>query len=1046
MHLNRSETLARQEAAAAAVAPVFNQIRKGQVIVRKGDQVTPAQARAIAQMRGDRRARQLVPTLVGTLLLLALAAGVVWLGLRRERVPDHGRPRLFGEALLLLLVALLGAKLCLVLAGALASSFEAPPLDSLRSYAYAVPFAALALLAALLLGRHAALLVGLVSPPSPAVWPRPSPGWSSTLAGSLAAIYALDHYQFGTALVMVRVGLVVGLANVVMVLILYGSRAAPSAAYACRLRPAVGFAGGLLVAAVASFAVPVLESALGITTDIKLVELANTNLPLLRRLAFEAPGTFQHSLMVANLAKEGCEAIGADPVLAYTGGLYHDVGKIFRPDYFIENQRPGQNRHDKLLPSMSALILINHVKDGLELAREHHLPQLLVDAIEQHHGTRLIKYFYNRAQEQPDPAGEVTEEKYRYPGPRPQNKVMGVLMLADAVEAASRTLAEPTPAKIRALIRTIVEDCLRDGQLDETDLTLSDLRASPRRSCGCSPTSSTSGSTTRASTSTPGAQAAGAGRRAPPERRPRGDRAGPPRDRPARTPTATRRPRPGGCGPGWRGWSGRSLRRRGASACASPATASCAASTATSAARTGRPTCSPSPASAARGGHLGDILISVPTARRQAAAAGQPSSASCGSCCSTASCTAWATTTRPTTARWSAWSAGCAGAGSGGTSMPEPDRSVLATLRLGGRAAAAAGGALRVLSALLERSGPIRLRHWAEEAGGALRALYDSPARFGVFRFLLSLASRLAADPASTLAAGAAPRRAGAAAAAPLGARRRVRSSSASPRWSTASWWASDPERALRAADPLLPASLSCSRAARRAARAARARARLERREEDGGGGVYRRGDRGLHRRRHARGHPGAGGGGVALEHRRLRRHPGAQRHDAAHRHGLRAGRRHARRPGRALHRVGPLAHPASTRTRSTTSSASSTSATCCAPCAARAAAGRGSCSSRRSSSPRPSRSASCSKELQARFQQVAIVVDEYGGTAGLVTVEDLLEEIVGEIMDEHEALVAELEPLEDGGCRLDGRAHIELLDELFEVDIEDPSTRPWPA
>jgi putative nucleotidyltransferase with HDIG domain len=236
------------------------------------------------------------------------------------------------------------------------------------------------------------------------------------------------------------------------------------------------FGSGLLVAAVASFAVPVLESLLSITTDIKLIELSNTNLPLLRRLAFEAPGTFQHSLMVANLAKEGCEAIDADSVLAYTGGLYHDVGKIFRPDYFIENQRPGQNRHDKLLPSMSALILINHVKEGLELAREYNLPQPVRDAVEQHHGSRLIKYFYNRALEMSDPAtGEVREEKYRYPGPKPQNRVMGVLMLADGIEAASRTLVEPTPSKIRTLIRTIAEDCLRDGQLDETDLTLKDL-------------------------------------------------------------------------------------------------------------------------------------------------------------------------------------------------------------------------------------------------------------------------------------------------------------------------------------------------------------------------------------------------------------------------------------------------------------------------------------------------------------------------------------------------------------------------------------------
>ena len=298
-----------------------------------------------------------------------------------------------------------------------------------------------------------------------------------SLAGSLAAILAVDRYQFGYRLIIARVGMVVGAVNLVMVLVLAAVEPAERGVAQVGFDLFCALAGGLLVTAATSFILPILEWLLGITTDIKLLELSNTNLPLLRRLAFEAPGTFQHSLMVANLAKEGCEAIGADPVLAYTSGLYHDVGKVLRPDYFVENQRPGHNRHDKLLPSMSALILINHVKEGVELAREHALPRALRDAIRQHHGTRLIKFFYSRALEQRDPdATDVTEEKYRYPGPRPQNKCMGVLMLADAVEAASRTLAEPTTAKIRGLIRTIADDVLQDGQLDETDLTLSDLR------------------------------------------------------------------------------------------------------------------------------------------------------------------------------------------------------------------------------------------------------------------------------------------------------------------------------------------------------------------------------------------------------------------------------------------------------------------------------------------------------------------------------------------------------------------------------------------
>lgn len=477
LHLNQSETLARREAAAKAAGPVFTPVSQGEVIVRKGDKITPTAARTIAQLRGDRKLSHQIPPVAGTLALMGLAALALWYGPRGERLAERGRRRVFGELLFLTLLSLLGAKFCFFLAGAISRSFATAPLSSSQSYAYAVPFAALALLAAMLLGRQPALLLTFLFPALAARMIDADALWVVLYgaAGSLAAVFALDQVQFKQRLVMARVGLAVGAVNALMVLVLSSFSALAERSPALVAFSVVcGFLGGLVVSAAASFAVPILESALDITTDIKLVELANTNLPLLRRLAFEAPGTFQHSLMVANLAKEGCEAIGADPVLAYTGGLYHDLGKIFRPDYFIENQRPGQNRHDKLLPSMSALILINHVKEGLELAREHNLPRPVRDAIAQHHGTRLIKYFYNRALEQGDPAS-IVEEKYRYPGPKPQNKVMGVLMLADGIEAASRTLVEPTAPKIRALIRTIIEDCLRDGQLDQTDLTLSDI-------------------------------------------------------------------------------------------------------------------------------------------------------------------------------------------------------------------------------------------------------------------------------------------------------------------------------------------------------------------------------------------------------------------------------------------------------------------------------------------------------------------------------------------------------------------------------------------
>lgn len=481
LSLNRSETLARQEREAAEAGEVFSQVRKGQVIVRKGDVIDAADVRVISQIRGDRQPGFRVPPLAGTFFLLALSVLAVWLGLAGERVADHGPRRVFSEGLLLLLLSILGAKFCFLVAAALSGAFEVAPLNSLRSYAYAIPFASLAVLAMLLLGRNAALLLAtLFSLLVSRLVVDGEPLWAVfySFAGSVTAIFALERFQFRHRLAIARVGLIVGTINVVLALILAAlSGADDRGAMQVGFDVLCAFVGGLLVAAVASFAVPILESLLGITTDIKLLELSNTNLPLLRRLAFDAPGTFQHSLMVANLAKEGCEAVGADSVLAYCAGLYHDVGKVMRPDYFIENQRSGRNPHDKLQPSLSALILINHVKEGLELAREHGLPRVVQDAIGQHHGTRLIKYFYHRAIEQRESVtGEVTDSKYRYPGPRPQNKVMGILMLADGVEAASRTLVEPTPAKIRSLVQTITDDCLQEGQLDDTDLTLSDLR------------------------------------------------------------------------------------------------------------------------------------------------------------------------------------------------------------------------------------------------------------------------------------------------------------------------------------------------------------------------------------------------------------------------------------------------------------------------------------------------------------------------------------------------------------------------------------------
>lgn len=477
---NRAETRSRRQAAVAGTPPVFTQIHKGQMIVRKGDQITASQARAIAELAGERRTgERLVLPILGVFVLLSLVALVLALGARAvPNIQGRSGNQLLGELLLLSLLALLGARFGLFVATALAGSFDSAPFNSVTSYLFALPFASLALVVTLLYRRGIALITALLfavvmgwAVAAGALWPV-----VYALAGSLAGIYALERFQFKQRSTMIRAGLVIALTNAVTILMLVALQR-PQAPHVSQVGFDVvcGLIGGLLAAAAASFAVPLFESVFSLTTDIRLIELANTNLPLLRRLAFAAPGTFQHSLMVANLAKEGCEAVGADPVLAYTGALYHDIGKIFRPEYFVENQR-NENRHDHLAPSMSALILINHVKEGLDLAEQYHLPQPIHDAIAQHHGTRLITYFFNRALERADPDnGEVSEEEYRYPGPKPQTKVMGILMLADGVEAASRSLAEASPARLRSVVRAIVDDCLKDGQLDQTDLTLSDL-------------------------------------------------------------------------------------------------------------------------------------------------------------------------------------------------------------------------------------------------------------------------------------------------------------------------------------------------------------------------------------------------------------------------------------------------------------------------------------------------------------------------------------------------------------------------------------------
>jgi putative nucleotidyltransferase with HDIG domain len=227
---------------------------------------------------------------------------------------------------------------------------------------------------------------------------------------------------------------------------------------------------------------PFIEHMFGILTDLSLLELGDVSHPLLQEMVRRAPSTYNHSVTVGSIAEAAADTIGARGLLCRVGAYFHDIGKMLKPGYFIENQGPDEdNRHESLVPAMSTLVIIAHIKDGSDLARQHHLPQPIIDMIAQHHGTTIVEYFFDRAQQQSDPQnGEVDESNFRYPGPKPQTKEAAVLMLADAVESASRTLVDPAPARIESLVRELAEHRLDDGQFDESGLTLRELRTVER--------------------------------------------------------------------------------------------------------------------------------------------------------------------------------------------------------------------------------------------------------------------------------------------------------------------------------------------------------------------------------------------------------------------------------------------------------------------------------------------------------------------------------------------------------------------------------------
>ncbi len=471
LFFNQQETERRRLAAEEQVAPVLFQIKKGEMIVREGERITADQIlklKAIRKSGSDSQNLQTAAGLLICILLLFYVAHHFALGNVSKFHPDS-RDLLFLTAVFLALVLLI--KISIFISAGLGNTFA---YIDYSVYFYAIPFALGAMLVRIVLNSETALLFAVCCSVLVGVLFGNSLLMALyALVGSLVGAHGVRHCQTRTTLY--RAGLWIGLANAALVLGIH-FLSGRNFELALLWKVMSGFSGGLVSAVVVNGTVPLVESFFKYTTDIKLLELANMNSPVLRQLMIEAPGTYHHSILVGNLAESAAEAINANPLLARVAAYYHDIGKIKKPLYFIENSGGQRNKHDKLAPSMSALILTSHVKEGVELAKEHKLGTELIDIIQQHHGTTLIKFFYDRAKNQADPEmQQIDERDYRYHGPKPQTREAALIMLADAIEAASRTLTDPTPARIQGMVQKLINNIFIDGQLDECDLTLKDL-------------------------------------------------------------------------------------------------------------------------------------------------------------------------------------------------------------------------------------------------------------------------------------------------------------------------------------------------------------------------------------------------------------------------------------------------------------------------------------------------------------------------------------------------------------------------------------------
>ncbi|MCK9376917.1 MAG: HDIG domain-containing protein [Syntrophobacterales bacterium] len=467
---NWAETHERQQARLKELKPVYFKVKRGEMLVREGERITPLHlVKLQAQSKIYPRSRGFL-IFMGIFLCLTVLLGISYQLARIALRQFSTRLRDLAFVAALLVASTLLNKSLLVLGDNLTRNLSLVGLNLV----YILPQGLAPIFAAMFLGLETGVGVAFLSATFTALVlvDKPFPLFIYLVIAGLMGVWGVKNCRRRSALI--QTGLFIGLANMVLVtafkLLEY-----PFTVNDLLVGEIIALSGGVLTGILALGLTPIMESLFRYSSNIRLLELLNLDQPMLKELMLIAPGTYHHSMVVGQMVEAAAETIGANPMLAKAAAYYHDIGKSKKPAYFVENQMNGENKHEKLAPSMSSLILISHVKDGVDLARKNQLGEGIAEIIRQHHGTNLISYFYHKAKTQAANPNQVNIEDYRYPGPRPQTKEAGLVLLADQVEAASRTLTDPTPARIQGMVQKIVNNVFADGQLDECELTLKDL-------------------------------------------------------------------------------------------------------------------------------------------------------------------------------------------------------------------------------------------------------------------------------------------------------------------------------------------------------------------------------------------------------------------------------------------------------------------------------------------------------------------------------------------------------------------------------------------